>query len=185
MTFVSQKYHRRSIRLKGYDYSQAGAYYITVCVQDRACLFGEVGGDVMHLNDAGRMVLAEWDALPARFPAVELDAFVVMPNHVHGIFVMTTSDTVTPVGQPLWLPSPRLPWRSGNAKRLWWQGRGQPQDRGQPQGLPLRVPRPHLPRSRWAIRRLRMDTGSGRSVYTRAGYRDERTLPVLVCRQAR
>jgi len=104
MTYDSQKYHRRSIRLKGYDYSQAGLYYITVCVQDRACLFGEVVGDGMHLNDAGRMVLAEWDALPVRFPAVELDAFVVMPNHVHGIFVVTTAGAVArqaPVGATL------------------------------------------------------------------------------------
>jgi REP-associated tyrosine transposase len=92
MTYDSQKYHRRSIRLKGYEYSQAGAYFVTVCVQDRACLFGEVADGQMHLNDAGRIVLAEWDALPVRFPAVELDAFGIMPNHIHGIIVISTAD---------------------------------------------------------------------------------------------
>jgi len=88
MTYDAQKYHRRSIRLKGYDYAQAGAYFITVCVQDRACLFGEVVGDQMHLNDAGRNVLDEWNALPVRFPSVELDVVGAMPNHIHGIIVM-------------------------------------------------------------------------------------------------
>lgn len=88
MTYDPQKYHRRSLRLKGYDYSQAGAYFVTVCVQDRACLFGEVFGEQMHLNEAGQMVLEEWNTLPVRFSAVELDVFCVMPNHVHGILVI-------------------------------------------------------------------------------------------------
>jgi len=91
MTYDSQKHHRRSIRLKGYDYSQAGAYFVTICVQDRACLFGEVVGDQMHLNDAGRIVLAEWEALPGRFSTVKLDVFGVMPNHLHGIIVIGTA----------------------------------------------------------------------------------------------
>ncbi|MFN4294850.1 MAG: transposase, partial [Thermoflexales bacterium] len=91
MTYDPQKHHRRSIRLKGYDYSQAGAYFITIVAQDRACLFGEVVDGEMRLNDAGRMVWDEWNALPDRFPGLELDAFVVMPNHVHGIIVLTGS----------------------------------------------------------------------------------------------
>jgi len=104
MTYDSQKHHRRSVRLKGYDYSQAGAYFVTVCVQDRACLFGEVVGDQMHLNEAGRLVLAEWNALPVRFPAVTLDVFGVMPNHIHGIIVVTAAGIVArqaPVGATL------------------------------------------------------------------------------------
>ncbi|WP_298482655.1 transposase [uncultured Chloroflexus sp.] len=94
MKYDPEKHHRRSIRLKGYDYSQAGAYFITIVTQDRACLFGEVVDGEMRLNDAGRMVWDEWDALPDRFPGLELDAFVVMPNHVHGIIVLTGSATV-------------------------------------------------------------------------------------------
>jgi putative transposase len=98
MPYDPTRHHRRSIRLKGYDYSQAGAYFITICTQDRACLFGKVVNGEMQLNDAGRMVLAEWNMLPERFPHVVLDAFVVMPNHVHGIVVITNpapDDTAT------------------------------------------------------------------------------------------
>jgi REP element-mobilizing transposase RayT len=78
--------HRRLLRLAGYDYSQAGAYFVTVCTQDRACLFGEVTEDgAMCWSDAGQMVIAQWEAMSDRFPAVEIDTFVVMPNHLHGI----------------------------------------------------------------------------------------------------
>ena len=76
---------RRSLRLKGYDYAQAGAYFITVCTQNRESAFGCVDDGDMRLNDAGRMVRSVWEGLPDRFPGMELDAFVVMPNHVHGI----------------------------------------------------------------------------------------------------
>lgn len=81
------RHYRRSIRLKGYDYSQAGAYSVTIVAQDRACLFGEVVGGEMWLNDAGGMIARAWETLPNRFPSVQLDTFVVMPNHMHGIIV--------------------------------------------------------------------------------------------------
>jgi REP element-mobilizing transposase RayT len=86
---------RRSIRLKGYDYSEAGAYFVTICTQDRLCLVGEMGDDAMRLNDAGQMVASLWDGLPARFPGIELDAFVMMPNHVHGIIVLPDHGAAT------------------------------------------------------------------------------------------
>lgn len=79
---------RRSVRLAGYNYSLQGAYFVTICVQDRLCLFGTIAGDQVELNEAGRMVHDEWEALPERFPAVLLDAFVIMPNHLHGIIVI-------------------------------------------------------------------------------------------------
>lgn len=79
---------RLSIRLKGYDYAQAGAYFVTICTQDRACLLGDVAGEEVHLSDAGKMVQKAWQALPGRFSGMELDAFVIMPNHVHGIIVI-------------------------------------------------------------------------------------------------
>jgi putative transposase len=85
---MTERHHRRSIRLKGYDYSQAGAYFVTICTQDRACLFGDVVNGEMLLNAAGRMVQTVWDDVPNHYPGVELDAFVVMPNHVHGIVVV-------------------------------------------------------------------------------------------------
>ncbi len=91
MRYDPDRHHRRSIRLSGYDYSQPGAYFITICTRERACLFGEVADGEIRLNEAGQMILAEWNALTARFPAIQLDAFVVMPNHVHGIFMITTN----------------------------------------------------------------------------------------------
>ncbi|MDP4999472.1 MAG: hypothetical protein NWQ41_10940, partial [Saprospiraceae bacterium] len=78
-------HHRKSIRLKGYDYSQAGLYFITICIQHRACLFGHITKGEMILNDAGNMVKNEWLNLKTRFPNIELHDYVVMPNHFHGI----------------------------------------------------------------------------------------------------
>jgi hypothetical protein len=75
MPYDPNRHHRRSIRLKGYDYSQAGAYSITLCTQERAGLFGRVVNGEMRLNDDGRMVLAESSRLPERFSQV-VDAFV-------------------------------------------------------------------------------------------------------------
>jgi putative transposase len=101
MRYDPEKHRRRSMRLKGYDYSQAGAYFVTICTQGRACLFGEVIDGEMRLNDAGRMVVAEWERLPALFPNVVLDAFVVMPNHIHGIVILTNPTNDAPDGATL------------------------------------------------------------------------------------
>lgn len=78
-------HHRRSIRLKGYDYSQTGLYFITICVNNRECLFGHVANGKMILNDAGQMIETEWLELPERFANVELHEYIVMPNHFHAI----------------------------------------------------------------------------------------------------
>ena len=80
---------RRSIRLQGYDYTQAGAYFVTICTQDRECLFGEVVAGEMVLNTYGRVVTTFWQRIPRHFAWVELDEWVVMPNHIHGIIVIT------------------------------------------------------------------------------------------------
>lgn len=83
----SPHYHRRSIRLKDFDYSQAGAYFITICAHDRECLFGDIVNGWMELNDAGRIVEEQWRR--GVFDRnVELGASVVMPNHLHGIVVI-------------------------------------------------------------------------------------------------
>ncbi len=103
MPYNPDIHHRRSIRLRNYDYTQAGAYFVTICVQHRECLFGEitvpcVGADprirpvispAIHLTDAGRMVQTIWDEIPDHYPGIEIDAFTVMPNHIHGIVVLT------------------------------------------------------------------------------------------------
>ena len=79
------KYDRKSIRLKGFDYSTKRHYFITVCSNFRAPLFGYVRHEKSILNDAGLMVDAYWAHLPDKFPNVKLHAFIVMPNHIHGI----------------------------------------------------------------------------------------------------
>jgi len=79
---------RRSNRLQGYDYSEVGAYYVTVCTRVRECLFGEVVNGRMKLNEAGQITQSVWDSLPQSYEGIELDAFIVMPNHVHGIIVI-------------------------------------------------------------------------------------------------
>ena len=82
-------HRRRSIRLPGYDYSRPGAYFVTIVAQDRLCLFGEVVDGEMLLNEAGGMVEEAWEWLARRHPYVELDSYVVMPNHLHGVIVLT------------------------------------------------------------------------------------------------
>ena len=99
MPYDPEIHHRRSIRLKGYDYSQAGAYFITICTHNRECLFGEIIEGQMHLNEIGKIVESEWLKTAEIRDEVELDAFTVMPNHVHGIIVITgNSSPSEPVG---------------------------------------------------------------------------------------
>jgi len=86
---MADRFHRRSIRLKGYDYTRSGAYYVTVCTQDRLPLFGDVVNGVMVPKAMGDIVQRCWDAIPEHMPMVVCDAFVVMPNHMHGIIVIT------------------------------------------------------------------------------------------------
>ena len=93
MPYDPQKHHRHSIRLKDYDYTRAGLYFVTICAQNRECLFGNAEADQIQLNDAGRMVGQKWDELPLRFKTVILDASVIMPNHFHAI--VTKFRTVT------------------------------------------------------------------------------------------
>lgn len=90
--YSDERYHRRSIRLQGYDYSQNGAYVVTICTQDRVSLFGEIIETEMVLNDAGRMVETWWLELAHKFPQIDLDTYVVMPNHFHGIVVIVGAD---------------------------------------------------------------------------------------------
>ena len=84
--------HRQSIRLRDYDYSQNGAYFVTICCQNKACLFGEIVNGEIRLNDAGKMVEKWWWELANKFPAIELDEFIIMPNHFHGIVVIVGAD---------------------------------------------------------------------------------------------
>ena len=88
MPYDPSRHHRRSIRLRGYDYRQAGAYFVTICTYGRQPWFGAFNDHDLVLNDAGRMVAHWWQALHQKFPAIGTDAFVVMPDHIHGIIVI-------------------------------------------------------------------------------------------------
>lgn len=79
------KHHRRSTRLRNYDYATPGAYFITICTHKRECLFGEIVDGLMHLNPIGSSIHTCWLALPCYFQQLTLDNFVIMPNHLHGI----------------------------------------------------------------------------------------------------
>jgi len=102
MSFNPDIHHRQSIRLKDYDYSAAGAYFITICTQHRECLLGDIADGEMRLSPMGDCALSQWHELPNRFSGIQLDAFVVMPNHIHGILCINPVPTSTnPVGAPL------------------------------------------------------------------------------------
>ncbi len=156
MRYNSQIHHRRSIRLKGYDYAQAGAYFITICCQNRLCRFGKISVGVtlavtpavsptvtpttvtptgsgvhMELNEYGLIAYEEWNKLPERFSNVELDVFQIMPNHMHGIIVLheTVGVGFTPTQNTQNTQNTQI-------------GQGQPQ--GLPQQEPKLVPIPEL-----------------------------------------
>ncbi len=96
MEYDPDIHRRRSIRLKGYDYSRAGLYFVTICAQNRLCLFGEIGQGKMCLNDAGKMVEHQWQELIFRFCNIKLHEYIVMPDHFHAIMEF--------VGVPSWVP---------------------------------------------------------------------------------
>ena len=87
-------HHRRSIRLKDYDYSQSGMYFVTICVQNRQCLFGQITNGKIILNEYGQIVQMVWNELPQHYYNVQLGEFVVMPNHIHGIIIITNDGNV-------------------------------------------------------------------------------------------
>jgi REP element-mobilizing transposase RayT len=87
-TYNPQIHHRRSIRLKGYDYSQAGLYFITICCKNRKYRFGKIENEKMILNEYGTIAYNEWIKLTERFSYLELDVFQIMPNHMRSIIAL-------------------------------------------------------------------------------------------------
>ena len=92
MTYNPEIHHRRTIRLRDYDYSQSGAYFLTICIQDRECLFGNVVNGEMQLHEAGKAIQKWWDETAIKFKNIELDESVVMPNHFHGVIFIVGAD---------------------------------------------------------------------------------------------
>ncbi len=105
------QHHRRSLRLPGYDYRRAGAYFVTIVTQGRECLFGEVADGEMWLNDAGRSVERWWAELSRKFPNVTPGIHIVMPNHAHGIIITDPVGAdlcVCPEGAHAGAPLPKI-----------------------------------------------------------------------------
>ena len=100
--------HRRSIRLREFDYAGAGAYFVTICTIQRTCLFGEIVEGEMRLSSLGLLVEEIWRETPLLRPNITLDAFVVMPNHLHGIIVIGDETTQEGIGSRLRSPAQTL-----------------------------------------------------------------------------
>jgi REP element-mobilizing transposase RayT len=94
MKYDAKVHYRRSIRLKDYDYSQQGMYFVTVCTNNHHSLFGHIAEDRMILNNAGKFANKYWLEIPVHFPRVGLDKFTIMPNHIHGIIIINTMTDV-------------------------------------------------------------------------------------------
>ncbi len=95
MIYIPELHHRRTIRLRDYDYRQNGAYFVTICSWNKECLFGEIIDGKMHLNENGMIVEKEWLQTPIVRSYAELDEFVIMPNHFHGIIVLIDNVVAT------------------------------------------------------------------------------------------
>lgn len=91
MTYNPALHNRQSIRLQGYDYSQPGAFFITICTYKKEKHFGEIVNGEVKLNLVGQYAFHQWKMIPQRFENVELDEFIIMPNHIHGIIVIRSS----------------------------------------------------------------------------------------------
>jgi len=93
---MRENHHRRSIRLKGYDYSQTGYYFVTICTRNRECILSNVVDGKMQLSKIGELVQIVWNDLLKRFENLELDKFTVMPNHIHGIITIVEAGLALP-----------------------------------------------------------------------------------------
>lgn len=121
-------HHRRSIRLKGYDYANPGAYFVTLCTCDRAYWFGKVADGEMRLNALGQVVADTWQWLAVQYPYVELDESIVMPNHFHGILIINPSrrgdsrirvnNPQTRRGDSLIAPTPKISPPPSDSRRI-------------------------------------------------------------------
>jgi hypothetical protein len=111
MVYDPKIHHRRSLRLRGHDYTGGGAYFVTECVRGQAPLLGQIVENEMVLTEPGRIVERTWRGLPTRYPSVVLDAHQVMPNHFHGIIVIRgpglEPSLAKATGAPVVQPYPR------------------------------------------------------------------------------
>lgn len=116
--FDPHRHHRHSIRLKGYDYASAGAYFVTTVTWQRQCLFGEIVNHEIMLNRYGEIVEKWWDEIPIHFPGVETGAFVIMPNHIHGLILITPRRGTVPVPNDNPMPNDILMPKKNDANEI-------------------------------------------------------------------
>ena len=88
------KYRTETTSLKGWNYASAGFYFVTICEKNRSCVFGDICNDTMVLTPLGKVAMSCWMEIPEHFLFVEMDAFCIMPNHIHGIIVINSHDSV-------------------------------------------------------------------------------------------
>jgi REP element-mobilizing transposase RayT len=100
MILYFEKYHRHSIRLKNYDYSSPGYYFVTICTYNRACLLSEIKNSKIILTPLGKMVKSTWNDLPNHNSHIQLDELIIMPNHVHGIIIIQDNESVGAGSEP-------------------------------------------------------------------------------------
>ena len=106
--------NRRSIRLRDYDYRQRGAYFVTVCTRQKTCLFGEIRNGKLIPNELGIIVQNAWHQIPNKRSNVDLDSFVIMPNHLHGIILMLENCDLKSSIQTLHFPARCSALQSGS-----------------------------------------------------------------------
>jgi putative transposase len=147
MKYNPDIHHRQSLRLKAYDYSSCGLYFITICVQNKHCLFGHIDNKTMILNDAGRMVKMEWLNLIDRFDSIKLHEYCVMPNHFHAILEINNNNNnnnnnvgvalvaTQSTGQPMTQSTGQPMTQSTGQPTTQPTTQSMPQSIGQPQGF--------------------------------------------------
>ena len=121
VTDDTRRPERLSLRLRDYNYAQVGAYFVTICTQDRACLFGNIVEAAMVFNEAGLIVDTCWHAIPKHFPHMDVDEFVIMPNHLHGILLIKPAPEgarfIAPGSNPPAMATPALVAETGAMNR--------------------------------------------------------------------
>lgn len=96
MKYNPKIHHRQSVRLRNFDYSQSGLYFITICTVQRQMLFGEISNGEMQCNDLGKLVNQHWQFIPDHYPGTQLHDFIIMPNHLHGIIQLVGAQFIAP-----------------------------------------------------------------------------------------
>lgn len=153
---------RKRLRLPTYDYSTPGAYFVTVCARDGACIFGRVVADQTELSRLGRIVEGAWRSIPRHHAGVRIDAFVVVPNHVHGIIWLDRAGQVRPLPIPAVVGGFKARASRITGRSLWQRSYHERVVRDETELTALRTYIAENP-PRWAVDRENPDSRRGRT----------------------